>query len=139
MAPLHTKANRPKEPEQPNNSRIKHKVETPLQILPPVPRRPVKREASREDRKVEGRIVVVHVGDTCHDDEGDVVQYPADDGVDAGEVDEVNFGLAEVGVAALPADEVEDEEEAEEGEGGEASPVDKGVAEEEVLDDFGHG
>jgi len=51
-------------------------------------------------------------------------------------VDLVHVGGLEVCVAALPAHRVEEDEEGEDAEGGGAGPVDEGVAEEEVLDDW---
>jgi len=63
------------------------------------------------------------------------VQHPADDGVNARIVDLVNLGLLEVVVPALPADDIVDDDEAEDAETGCTAPVDKGVAQEEVLDD----
>lgn len=60
---------------------------------------------------------MVDIGDTTHEDEGEVVQEPANDGVDTGVVDVVHVVLSQVGVATLPADQVEDEEETEEGDG----------------------
>ncbi len=71
---------------------------------------------------------MVDVSDAGHGDKGQVVQEPADDGVDAGVVDLVNFEGAQVDVAALEADEVEGEEEGEEDEGKGGGPVDEGVA-----------
>jgi hypothetical protein len=78
---------------------------------------------------------VVDVGDTTHSDERDVVQEPADDGVETGVVDLVYLVGLEVVVTALPTDEVEGNQEREDTQGGRGTPVDDGVAEEEVLDD----
>lgn len=49
---------------------------------------------------------MVDVGDAGHGDEGQVVQEPADQGVETGVVEVVEFELGQVAVAALPADEV---------------------------------
>lgn len=82
---------------------------------------------------------MVDVRDTAHDDEGQVVQKPADDGVDTGVVDLIDVGLLELVETALPADCVPANEEGEESERGSAAPVYSWVAEEEVLYDYGRG
>lgn len=78
---------------------------------------------------------MVHVGNTTHGNEGEIVQDPADDRVDTSIVDKVNIILREVVVAALPANEVEDDNQPKDAETGSATPVDGRVTEEEVLDD----
>jgi hypothetical protein len=78
---------------------------------------------------------VVDVGHTAHGHEGEVVQHPADDGVDTRVVDLVNLRLLQVVVAALPADQVPGNNEAEDAKTGSAAPVDEWVTKEEVLDD----
>ena len=77
----------------------------------------------------------MHVCDTSHEDEWEVVKEPPNDGVDTSVVNVINVSKREISIATLPADEIEDDEEAEERKRGGACPVDKGVAEEEVLDD----
>jgi len=77
----------------------------------------------------------MHVCNTTHEDERKVVKEPPDDRVDASVVDVINISKRKIGIATLPADEVEDDEEAEEGKRGGTCPVDKGVTKEEVLDD----
>jgi len=120
---------------QADGGRVQHAVEDVLHALGLVPQDPVGDEAEGEDREVERWVVVVHVGDARHGHEGEVVQDPAEDRVDARVVDVVDVGRLELVVAALPADEVPDHEEAEGAQGGRGAPVDEGVAEEEVLDD----
>lgn len=46
---------------------------------------------------------MMDVGHTTHGDEGNVVEYPTDDGVDTGVVNLIHVGLLQVIVAALPA------------------------------------
>lgn len=113
MAPLHSKANILEHEEKSNDSNVKREIQSPPQRLAQRSSRPVDAEPSGEDGKVQGRVVVVDVGHTGHGDEGCVVQDPADDGVDAGVVDEVDVRLAEFVVATLPADEVPEDEQAE--------------------------
>lgn len=135
MAPLHPKANILEHEEKSNDSNVKREIQAPPQRLAQRSSSPVDAEPSSEDGKVERGVVVVDVGHTGHGDEGGVVQDPTDDGVDAGVVDEVDVGLAEFVVAALPADKVPEDEQAEDAQAGGGAPVDDGVAEEEVLDD----
>jgi hypothetical protein len=131
----HAPGDRHEEDVQADGGRVQHAVEDVLHALDLVPQDPVGDEAEGEDREVERRIVVVDVGDARHGHEGEVVQDPADDGVETRVVDVVDVGRLELVVAALPADEVPDHEEAEGAQGGGGAPVDEGVAEEEVLDD----
>lgn len=74
------------------------------------------------------------IGDTTHQDEWKVVQEPTDNGVDSGIMDVVHLVEAEVGVATLPADDVEAEECGKERKREGTNPVDEGVSEEEVFD-----
>lgn len=67
---------------------------------------------------------MVDVRDSCHGDKGEVVQDPAEDGVDAAVVDLVDFGFFELVVAALPADEVPCYQCTEGEQAGGAAPVD---------------
>lgn len=79
---------------------------------------------------------MVDVGHAAHGQEGEVVQQPAQNGVSACVVELLEFVVGEIVVAALPADGVEGGHGAEVEERGEAGPVDEGVAEEEVFDDW---
>lgn len=59
---------------------------------------------------------------------------PTKDGVKASVVNLVNLGRAKIFVAALPADNVEQNNQAEDAEASSTTPVDKGITEKEVLD-----
>lgn len=140
MAPLlvvalHTKAESAEQPEHAKDSNVQQRKDAPLHALAKLARVPVDAEAGAEDGEVEGRVVVVHVSDTGHGDERQVVQEPADDGVDAGVVEVVDLGPGELVVAALPADGVPGEHAEEDDERKGRAPVDERVAEQEVLDD----
>ena len=136
MRTHHTEANRPKQPEEPDNGDVKGTKDGPVDLLVQLARAPVDAEASGKDGEVQSRVVVVDVGDTAHGDEWKIVQEPSDDGVEAGVVDLVNVGGLEVFVAALPTDEVPDYHEGEDTERGGGAPVDDWVTKEEVLDDW---
>lgn len=97
--------------------------------------KPVDEEAERQDGKVERRVVVVHVGHTRHDDERQVVQEPSNDGIDTRVVYLVNFGHREILESTLPAEQVPDNNQANDSHTGSGTPVNEGVAQEEVLDD----
>ena len=79
---------------------------------------------------------MVNVGDTSHGDEGQVVQEPAEHGVDARVVEVVDLGPSELVVAALSADRVPSDHDEEEADREGRAPVDERVAEQEVLDDM---
>lgn len=78
---------------------------------------------------------MVNIGDTAHGNKWEVVQHPADDGIDAGVVDLVDVGLLQVGVATLPAHGVEDDDKHEDAETGGTTPIDERVTKEEVFYD----
>lgn len=131
---LHTEADGAESVEETDSGSIHGEVESEVEGLGETAGHPVEAEAHAENGKVESGVVVVDVGDTGHGDEGEVVQEPADDGVDAGVVNVVNVVLAELVVAALPADGVPCDDQSEQSERGGAAPVHERVAEEEVLD-----
>jgi len=79
---------------------------------------------------------VVHICNTSHEDEGEVVKEPPNNRINTGVVDVINVSKRQIGVATLPADEVEEDEEAEEWKRGGTCPVDKRVTKEEVFDDW---
>ena len=138
MLPLHPKHNGSEKHKQANHHGIQDPIHGPLQptVLPRQrPRHPVEHEPRGQDRKVECRVIVVHVGDARHGHEGEVMQEPAGHGVQASVMDVIDFTGLEFVVAALPADQIPADQSAEyeQGEGG--TPVDGRVAQEEVFDD----
>jgi hypothetical protein len=132
---LHTEAESAEEPEHGKDSDVKDSEDRPLNALAKIASVPVEAEARAQDGEVESRVVVVNVGDTGHGDEGQVVQEPAEHGVDAGVVEVVDLGPGELVVAALPADRVPGDHAEEEDDREGRAPVDERVAEQEVLDD----
>ena len=132
---LHPKANSPEEPKQANNNRIQHREDTPLQTLMQVPRVPVQTKATRQNSKVQRRIIVMDIRHARHGDEGQIMQEPANDGIQAGVVEVIDLGPGELVVAALPAHRVPGQHQEEEAQREGRAPVYRRVAEEEVLDD----
>ena len=130
----HSPADGHEEGVKPDNRRIKDTIANALGKLAPGSEEPVGKEAEREDGKVESRVVVMDVGDTAHDDEGQIVEEPSDDRVDSGVVDLVNAVLVELVVTTLPAESVPDNEKAKDAETGSGAPVDERVAKQEILD-----
>lgn len=130
----HAPADGHEEDVKPNNSRIEDTIANALGELALGPEEPIGKEAEGEDGEVKRRVVVMDVGDTAHDDEGQVVKEPADDRVDTSVVDLVNAVLVELLVATLPAESVPNDEKAKDAETGSGAPVDKRVAKQEVLD-----
>jgi hypothetical protein len=134
-APLHSKAHGPEQPEQADDKHIKRTKDDPINISVNLPCRPIDAEPRYQDRKVQRRIVVMHISNTAHSHKRQIVQEPSNHRVDTGIVELIDVGLLEVVIAALPADEVPSDHEGEDAEGGGAAPVNGWVAEEEVLYD----
>ena len=111
IAALHAKHDGTEEDKQADDGAVQDRVDAPSDLLVQCLRGPIQAEAGGQDGEVEGRIVVVHIRDSGHGDEGKVVQEPADGGIDAGVVDLVDIGLAQLLVASLPADQVPQHEE----------------------------
>jgi len=53
---------------------------------------------------------MVHVSNTCHNDEGQVMEDPAYHWIDAGVVDEVDVMLCELIVPTLPSDQIPEDQ-----------------------------
>lgn len=104
---FHTKADCSEKPEHSDDTSVEKSVEAPLRILAPLPGREINTEAGSKDRKVQCRVVMVHIGDTTHSNEREVVEYPTNNWVDTSVVDLINFVQAEIGVSTLPTDQVE--------------------------------
>jgi hypothetical protein len=135
VVPLHTKAESAEEPEHGKDSNVKNSEDRPLHALAEIAGVPVEAEARAEDSEVQGRVVVVDVSDAGHGNEGQVVQEPAEHGVDARVVEVVDLGPGELVVAALPADRVPGDHGEEEDDREGRAPVHERVAEQKVLDD----
>ena len=71
-----------------------------------------------------------------HDDEGQVVEEPPNNGVEPGVVDLVDIVLGKLLVAALPSDQVPGDQGGKDTQAGGRAPVDQRVAEQEVLCDL---
>lgn len=134
-AALHTKAYRPEEPEQANDKNIQGPEDDPVHVPIHLPRRPINAESRDQDRKVERGVIMMHIGNTTHSDERQIVQEPSNDWVETSIVNLIDVDLLEVIVTALPADEVPHDHDGKDAERGGAAPVDSWVTEQEVLDD----
>lgn len=134
-ATFHPKRNGAEEVVQPHRCAKPRHEKRPRHVPSPLARGPVNAKPKRQNGKVQRWVVVVHVGDARHGEEGQVVQEPAEHGVQARVVEVVDFGGREICVAALPAHDVKGQGEEEEDERREAGPVDERVAEEEVFND----
>lgn len=130
----HSPADGHEEDVKSNNRRIKDTIGNALGKLALGSEEPVSKETEAEDGEVERRVIVMDVGDTAHNDEGQVVEEPADDRVDSGVVDLVNAILAELLVATLPAESVPNNKKAKYTKSGGGAPVDERIAKQEILD-----
>ena len=140
MCPLligtfHTEAKRTEEPKHENDHGVENGEYAPLHILVQRASVPVQAEATAQNSEIQRWVVVMHIRDAGHGNEREVMQEPADDGVEAGIVDVVNLCPGEFVVTPLPADRVPEHHGPEEDKGESRSPVDEGVAQEEVFDD----
>lgn len=106
MTPDHAKANMPEQHKQPHNDHIQEPIDSPLDFPAESPRRPIDTEARRQDGEIKRGVVVMHVRDTRHGDEGEVVQEPADDRIETRVVDVVDVRRLQLVVAALPPDQI---------------------------------
>lgn len=121
---------------QANRNGIQSAVRYLLHNLVSVTETPVDQEARCQNGKVKRRVVVMNVGDTGHDNKWKVVKEPANDRVDTSIVDVVDLGLVQLSEATLPADDVPSDRQAEDAQREGRSPVNKGVAQKEVLDNI---
>lgn len=114
---------------------VQKAVDDDLEGVVAVSHKPVNQEAKGENGKVESRVIMVHIGDTGHNNKGKIVEEPAGKGVQSRVVDVVDLVLVEIVEATLPPKDVPDNDQTSNTERGSRTPVDKRVAEEEVLDD----
>ena len=131
---LHTPADRDEVDVEPDDNGVQNTINSVLHRLACVAQEPVGQKAEGKDGEVQGWIIVVDISNTSHDDEGKVVKKPADDGIDTSVMDLINLVLRELLIASLPADSVPGDKECEDAKTCSGAPVDKGVAQEKVLD-----
>lgn len=120
--------------EQGDDDDVESRVDAQLYLLRKLSRRPVHTEASAQDSKPQGRVVVVDIGDTTHGHKGNVVQEPSDDRVQASIVDLVELMRLEIIISSLPADKIPKNDQTEDTKGGGGAPVDNGVTKKEIFD-----
>ena len=134
----HAEDNGREEDEEADHEQVQDRIDGPLVRLV-LPRYgigdPVDQEPKAQDRIVESGVVVVNVGDARHDDEREVVEKPAQHGIETRVVDVIDLRLLELDVASLPADQVPANYKTENTERSSAAPVDDRVSKEEVFGD----
>lgn len=89
-----------------NDDGIKDAVNNALDGVVAVASEPVNKEAKVEDGEVKGRVVVVHVSDTSHDNKRKIVKEPTGQGIDSRVVNMVDLILVEVVETSLPSKDV---------------------------------
>lgn len=99
-------------------------------------REPIDQETEAEDGKIQCRVVVVHVGDTRHDNKGEIMEEPSSQGIKASIVDLIHIVLSELPKATLPAKNVPNSNETDNTERRSGAPVNERIAKKEVLDDI---
>lgn len=135
VGPDHSPGDGHEQDVEADNCGVKDTVNGELDRLWFSPEDPIGAETESEDGKVQRRVVVMDIGDSCHCNEWEVVEEPSNHWVDTGVVDLVDLRLVEIDVAALPADEIPYNNKSKEGESGGRSPVHEWVTEEEIFDD----
>lgn len=133
---LHAENEGAEEDEKTDDSNIKSTVDRPLVDRTESLGRPVHSKSSGQNCEVQGWIVVVDVGDTCHGHERKVVEEPAYYWIKTRDPDVVNILHRKVIIATLPANKVPNDYQAEESQGSCTAPVNNGISKEEVLDDL---
>lgn len=133
---LHAEDESTEQHKQADRDCIQRRIYNSLECRAQLLRRPIDNKSSGQDGEVERRIIMVDVGDASHGDEGEVVEEPADDGVQTRDADMVNVFGRQLVVATLPTNKVPDENQAEDAKRGRAAPVDEWITEEEIFDDL---
>jgi len=131
---LHAETDVPEQPEQTDDDAIENAEKAPLYGLGQRPCDPVDTEAKGDDGKPQCRIVVVDIGNTTHDDEGQIVQEPANHRINSGVVDVIDVGGLQLLESTLPAKRVPGNKKSKDAKRGRGSPVHNRVAEKEVFD-----
>lgn len=106
VGPDHSPGDGHEQDVEADNRGVKDTVNGELDRLWSSPENPIGAETESEDGKVQRRVVVVDIGDSCHGNEWEVVEEPSNDWVNTRVVNLVNLGLVEIDEAALPADEI---------------------------------
>src|SRR2546421_12504042 len=73
----------------------------------------------------------MNVGNSSHGDKGDIMQEPADHGIEAGVVDVINVVLLELSVTALPANGIPNNHEAKDDKRSGRCPIDERISKKE--------
>lgn len=138
MTTLHPKHHVTEEPKQPCNRNVERSENRPIKplVLPcQRPRDPIEHEPHSQDGEVESRIIMVHVGDSCHGHKWKIMQHPAYNREDAGVMNVVYFRERELFIATLPAYKIPEHDNAEGKQRKRAAPVHERIAEKEVFYD----
>ena len=93
--------------ENANNSSIKSKVDKGSKVLVGARQEQVSQETKRQNGKVEGREVMMNIGDTGHDNEGQVVEKPAEGRNNTSHSVLLNLQISEILVATLPSGKID--------------------------------
>lgn len=89
-----------------NGRSVQDTIDSVLHTLDLVAQHPIRDESKVENGKVKSWIIVVHISNTSHGDEWQVVEEPTEDGIERRVVDLIDIRLLEVGIASLPPDKV---------------------------------
>jgi hypothetical protein len=145
---FHSERDSPEVNERRCNGDVGDSKDDPPRFGTEIAREVVEEEALGKDGKVQCWKVMMNVQHTkfqmrfcregrglpAHDEEGNVMQCPADEGVQAGVVDMVEVGWCKIDIMPLPTEEVNETDDGEDNNARGRRPNVDGIAEKEVFD-----
>lgn len=132
---LHAKHKTSEVDKKPNGDHVQDGVHSSGDFHVQFPSDPVDAKAERENCIIKRRVVMMNVGHSCHDDEGQIVQNPPNSRIKSGVVDLIDVRLAQFLIASLPAKKVPDEQQTEANKTCGTSPVHERISKKVVLHD----
>lgn len=104
VAAFHSKADGSEHPVKSDDDSVQRKVDTDLHILVQLRGRPIHNKAQHQDGEPKGRIVMMDISNTTHQNKGQVVEEPSNDWVETGVVDLIEIiWVLDVFITTLPA------------------------------------
>jgi len=135
IAPLHTKHDRAEIHKQADCRSIECAVYSPSDGLAHLLCEPVHAEHHGQNSKEQRWVVMVHIRDTSHQDEREVVEEPADYRVDTAVHDVFHIFPLKLIVPPLPSHSIPGHDQGNNTNGRGRAPINKRVTEEEVFRD----
>jgi hypothetical protein len=118
-----------------NGRSIQQTIDGVLHALDLIAQYPVGNEAKVKNGEVKSWVVVVHISDTSHSDEWQVVQEPTKDRIKRRVVNLIDVSLLQVLITTLPSHEVPCYHDCDYSKGSRGEPVDQRISKKEIFDD----